>query len=198
MNTMKHTKNAFSKTKIFTAVLLIAFGTLGRVLLQDLPNIETITVVSLLAGSLLGGPWTIAVGLVTVGLSDIAIGNTNILLYTWSAWALMGLFGYALARRKKQPLRHALELTGMGLLGNLFFFLLTNFGVWHLSGLYAHTGAGLLQSYIAALPFLRMQMLGTLLIVPAVSFVALQLWNRVPQWKKEQLMQGGHYVTEKH
>lgn len=167
----------FSRAKIFTAVLLIAFGAIGRYLLKDIPNVETITTVTLLAGSLLGGPWTFVVGLVTVGITDIAIGNTNILLYTWSAWAAMGFFGWVLRKREKKPLRHSLELTGMGLLGNIFFYVWTNFGVWQLSGMYAKTWEGLVACYIAAIPFLKMQLLSTVMIVPLVSVVTLYVWN---------------------
>jgi len=173
--------NHFTSKKLIAAAVLIAFGAGGRYLLQDVPNIETITVVSLLAGSLLGGPWTIVVGLSTVAITDIFIGNTSILFYTWSAWAVMGVFGYALHNRKKRIVKHSLELTGMGVLGTAFFFLITNFGVWHLSGMYAHTVSGLMLSYTMALPFLRMSMISTLLIVPSVSVVALALWTYAPQ-----------------
>jgi hypothetical protein len=175
-------KYQFSTIKIITAAALIGFGATGRYLLQDLPNIETITVVSLLAGSLLGGIYTVIVGLSVVAITDIAIGNTAILLYTWSAWAAMGAFGWVLRKRNKKPLRHSLELTGAGLAGTLFFYAWTNFGVWHLGGLYPHTVAGLLQSYLMGLPFLKYQLIGTLLIVPSVSFIALAAWNRLPAW----------------
>jgi hypothetical protein len=172
--------NTFSKKNILTAIALITFGATGRILLQDLPNIETIMVVSLLAGVLLGGPWTLIVGLSTIAITDAAIGNTSILLYTWSAWAVMGVFGWMLRNRTKNARRLSLELTGMGILGTLFFFLWSNFGVWQIGGLYPATFDGLVQSYVAALPFLRMHMISTLLIVPTVSFVALKIWSHKP------------------
>ena len=167
----------FHSVQLVTAILLIAFGVVGRYLLKDIPNIETITVVSLLAGSLLGGVWTIAVGLLVVAMSDIAIGNTTILLYTWSAWAAMGIFGWIVRKRAKRPLRHALELTGMGLLGNVFFFAWTNFGVWHIGWLYPHTIDGLIACYVAGIPFLKYQLVSTVLFVPSVSVVTLALLN---------------------
>lgn len=177
---MKRT-DSFSALKLVTAVLLIAFGAGGRYVLQDVPNIETIMVVSLLAGSLLGGVWTMTVGLVAIGITDIAIGNTYILLYTWTAWAAMGLLGWVLRKREKRIFRHSLELTGMGVVGTLLFFVWSNFGVWHIGGLYPHTLDGLMTSYVMALPFLRMHLVSTLLIVPAVSIVALTAWNYAPQ-----------------
>ena len=174
-------KDNFTKAKLITAVAFIIFGSVSRYLLQDFPNIETITVVSLLAGSLLGGVWTIAVGLIVVAVTDMAIGNTIIFAYTWSAWAVMGFFGYALRNREKKTIRHSLELTGMGLLGVLFFYVWTNFGVWHVGRLYPHTLAGLTASYVAGIPFLKYQLLGTLMIVPVVSAAAIAVWNRVAQ-----------------
>lgn len=177
---MHISSHQFSKTKLITAAILILFGSVGRYLLKDIPNVETITVVSLLAGSLLGGVWTVVVGLAVVATTDMIIGNTSILFYTWSAWAAMGVLGWVLRKREKKPLRHALELTGMGVLGNVFFYLWTNFGVWHIGGLYPHTLNGLMQSYIMGLPFLKYQLISTLLIVPSVSVVALTAWNLLP------------------
>ncbi len=175
-------KDNFTKAKLITAAALIIFGAISRYLLKDIPNIETITVVSLLAGSLLGGIWTIVVGLAVVAITDIFIGNTIIFAYTWSAWAVMGFFGFVLRKRAKKPVRHALELTGTGILGVLFFYAWTNFGVWHIGHLYPHTIDGLIASYVAGIPFLKYQIISTVLFVPTVALVTIVAWNRVPQW----------------
>jgi hypothetical protein len=163
-----------------TALALIIFGVITRYLLRDLPNIETLTVVTLLAGSLLGARWAMVVGLSVIAMTDMLIGNTNILLYTWSAWALLGGLGLILRRHNSQSLTRALELTGLGIVSNLAFFVWTNFGVWQLSGMYAQTINGVVQSYVMGIPFLKLQLLSTLLFVPIVSYIALKLWNRVP------------------
>jgi hypothetical protein len=175
-------KDNFTKAKLITAAALIIFGAMSRYLLKDAPNIETITVVSLLAGSLLGGIWTFVVGLAVVGITDMFIGNTIIFAYTWSAWAVMGLFGFVIHKRAKKPVRHALELTGMGLLGVLFFYAWTNFGVWHVGRMYPHTIDGLIASYIAGIPFLKNQLMSTLMFVPSVSAIGIAAWNRLPKW----------------
>lgn len=172
--------NAFSQKKVIAAVLLIALGVSGRLLI-DIPNFETITVAALLAGSLLGGPWIALVGLLSVAISDIWIGNELILLYTWSAWSVMGLFGWILRKRNTKPLRHALELTGTGMLAHLFFYAWTNFGVWHIGHLYPHTLNGLMASYIAGLPFLKYSLISTALFVPTLSFIAVLAWRALPQ-----------------
>lgn len=175
-------KDNFTKAKVITAAALIIFGATSRYLLKDVPNIETITVVSLLAGSLLGGVWTFVVGLAVVGITDMLIGNTIIFAYTWSAWAVMGLFGFVIRKRAKKPVRHALELTGMGLLGVGFFYAWTNLGVWHVGRMYPHTFDGLIASYVAGIPFLKNQLMSTLMFVPTVSVVTIAAWNRLPKW----------------
>lgn len=165
--------STFSRPNVLLAIGLIAFGIIGRLLLQDVPNVETITTVSILAGALLGGVYTVLIGLIVVAGTDMVIGNTTILYYTWAAWAVMGVFGFALSKYKATTGKRVLALTGAGLTGNLFFYALTNFGVWHIGGLYPHTAVGLLDSYIMGLPFLKYQMAGTLLILPATSVVAI-------------------------
>lgn len=180
---------------VFTAALLIAFGVGGRLLLQDMPNIETVTVATVLAASLLGGPWGLIVGIITVAASDIIIGNTSILLYTWSGWALVGISALIARYRGQRTSRAVLALTGAGLLGNIIFFVWTNFGVWHIGGLYQHTWAGLVECYIAAVPFLRNQLLSTVLFVPACSVVALALWNR--SWSVTSSVAQTAYATKR-
>jgi len=156
--------------KLIAAVVLIALGSVGRILLMDFPNVETITVVSLLGGALLGGVYILIVPLATVALTDMYIGNDPILLFTWSAWAVIGLLGWLL-RRSKKDYAFGLKLTGMGIAASLFFFIWTNFGVWLMwPQMYSHTWSGLVQCYVMALPFLKMSLLGNLIIVPAVSF----------------------------
>lgn len=168
----------FNKKNIILAVGLIVLGITGRMLLLAYPNVETLTAVSIIAGALLGPYLGLAVSLFSVVGSDMVIGNTNILLYTWSAWALIGVSSAVLKRRQRGKWMvwlDSLKFTGFGVLITLFFFAWTNFGVWHLSGMYVHTWDGLLLSYYNGLPFLRNQLLGNLLIVPALSVATLSV-----------------------
>ncbi len=175
-----NTSSLFSLKTAF-AIGLIVFGIITRYALKDLPNIETITSVTILAGALLGGGWGMVVGIATVAGSDMLIGNTNILYYTWSAWLLVGLFGLMTRYSQNAKLgKQILKFTGAGLVSNLLFFAWTNFGVWHIGGLYPHTASGLMESYVMGLPFLRNQLLSTLVMLPAVSVVAIAVWNKLP------------------
>lgn len=175
--------NMFTRKNLILAALFIVLGVAGRMALEAYPNIETLTAVSILAGALLGPYLGLAVSLFSVVGSDMMIGNTNILLYTWSAWAVIGIISSLLKRGQHTQVAvwmDTLKFTGFGVVSTLFFYAWTNFGVWHLSGMYPHTLAGLELSYINALPFLRNQLLGNLLIVPALSVIMLSAYKYLP------------------
>ena len=155
--------------KLIFGLVLIAFGVLGRIFLLDMPGVETLTIVALLAGSVLGGVYTIFVPLTAVAVSDMYIGNDPIMIFTWSAWALVGIMGL-LARKGKKNYKYGLKMTGLGIAASLAFYIWTNFGVWAMWNMYSHTWEGLVQCYVMALPFLKMNLVGNLIIVPSVVF----------------------------
>ena len=174
-----------NKTKILLAGGLIFFAVLARFLrieyLPSFPNFEPLTAVSLLAGSALGGIYSFVVPLSSVAFSDLIIGNTNIFIFTWSAWMIIGMSGMFLKRqiRERKVFSGTLLLSGAGILAALFFYLYTNFGVWLLGGWYPKTGDGLLACYIAGLPFLRFNLLGNLIAVPVISATFLNIWKKL-------------------
>ena len=173
----------FHKKQLITVAALITVGIVGRLALEAYPNIETLTAVSIIAGALLGPYLGLVVALFSVVGSDMVIGNTNILLYTWSAWTVIGISSALLKRHSRSRVMvwmDSLKFTGFGVVTTFFFFLWTNFGVWHLSGMYPHTLDGLMLSYFNGLPFLRNQLLGNLLIVPLLSVVTLAVTKYVP------------------
>jgi hypothetical protein len=119
---------------------------------------------------LLRNRWAAVVPFAVVAVSDAVLGNTQIMWFTWSAWAVVGL-GAIFARNLRGPARYAAAL-GVGVGGSLWFFAWTNFGVWLMDGMYPATLDGLLASYVAGLPFLRTMLLGNLVLVPLVAVIA--------------------------
>ncbi|MBU1178423.1 hypothetical protein KJ903_04390 [Patescibacteria group bacterium] len=171
--------------KLIAALALIAFGSIGRILLLDMPNVETLTVVSLLAGAWLGGVYFFIVPLATVAVSDmyIGMGQDAIIIFVWSAWAVIGGLGWLL-RKSKRNFTFGLKLTGMGLVASTFFFIWTNFGTWLVWNMYPHTWLGLVQCYVAAIPFFKANLLGNLVIIPAVSFSLIFVWRQRAVWQR--------------
>ncbi len=77
--------------------------------------------------------------------------------YTWTGFLLVGLLGWTL-RNKLTVVR----VVGASLAGSVAFFLVSNFGVWVGWKLYPPTFGGLVDCYVAALPFFRNSLVGDL------------------------------------
>ena len=156
-----------------TVVLVLTAAVLWRLVAPGLgapPNLEIATAATFLAVLLLRNRWAAVVPFAVVAVSDAVLGNTHVMWFTWSAWAVVGV-GAVLARHLRGPSRYAAAL-GVGVGGSLWFFAWTNFGVWLMDGLYPATLDGLLASYVAGLPFLRTMLLGNLVLVPLAAAVA--------------------------
>lgn len=169
-----------------TVLVVLTAAVLWRLVAPGLgvpPNLEITTAATFLAVLLLRNRWAAIVPFAVVAVSDALLGNTQIMWFTWSAWAVVGV-GATLARHLRGPGRYAAAL-GAGVLGSLWFFAWTNFGVWLVDGVYPATPGGLLASYVAGLPFLRTMLLGNLVLVPVAAVVATlveraETWGRSP------------------
>jgi hypothetical protein len=67
------------------------------------------------------------------------------------------------------------------------FFAITNFGVWALGTLYPKTPAGLMESYIAAIPFFQNSLLGDLFFVGVMFGVYELVKHKVPALAKVKI-----------
>jgi hypothetical protein len=151
--------------KKIPAITLIAIGLVVVAVLWRIinwsysyaPNLELVTASALVAATFLSRRAAIMVPLAIMAVSDILIGNSNILLFTWTAFALIGLAGLALRRFGGSPVKLMLGSLGMAVAGSLFFFAFTNFGVWLLGDgtMYAKNWSGLVSCYVMGLPFYR-------------------------------------------
>jgi hypothetical protein len=139
------------------------------------PNLEIVTASALVAAVFLGRRAAIVVPLAIMAVSDILIGNSMILLFTWSAFALIGLGGLLLRRLEGKPGKLMLASVGAAIAGSVFFFLYTNFGVWLLGDgtVYAKTWAGLVECLTMGIPFYRTMLFGNIVLVPAFFGTAL-------------------------
>lgn len=71
---------------------------------------------------------------------------------------------------------------------SLIFFFITNFGFWISSGLYSHDLLGLSQCYIAALPFYKGTLLGTIFYTPLFIGFYYLLQKKVTTLRAEHLL----------
>lgn len=138
-------------------ITLLLLGVIARVVPHP-PNATPLAAIALFGGTYLPPRWAIGLPLTIVALSDLLIGWHITVPFTWAAFVVTAMLGWWIRRRPS-----ASRIVGASLGGSCFFFLLTNFGVWIMGGLYPLSPAGLWQCYVAAIPFLRATVLGDLL-----------------------------------
>ncbi|PIR23210.1 MAG: hypothetical protein COV44_04000 [Deltaproteobacteria bacterium CG11_big_fil_rev_8_21_14_0_20_45_16] len=63
------------------------------------------------------------------------------------------------------------RVVGVGFAASLSFFVISNFGVWYSSGLYARSLEGLFECYTMALPFFRNSLTSTLFFLSSFAWV---------------------------
>ncbi|PIZ05196.1 MAG: hypothetical protein COY58_00125 [Gammaproteobacteria bacterium CG_4_10_14_0_8_um_filter_38_16] len=78
-------------------------------------------------------------------------------LFTYSGWLGVTFFGFLFA--KNTALCRVFLLT---FFASLVFWIWSNFGTWCATSIYPHTTQGLLMCYVAAIPFLKNSLLGSL------------------------------------
>lgn len=138
-------------------------------------NLELVTAVSLVAAVFLHRYFALVVPLVAIFLSDVVIGNSDIAVFTWSAFLMIGMAGLVLRRWKGQDGKLLMATTGMGLGAAVWFFLWTNGGVWLMAdgSFYPKTWEGLMMSYAYGLPFFRTTLVSGMILAPAVMATAI-------------------------
>ena len=172
------TKSHFTYYLLLSTLFLAAF--LERTAWDLGPNIELVTTTVVLASLYLGRKSTFWLTFAIIALSDRVIGNSKIFLFTWSGFLIPAFFLPNLFKNLKLNINNyrwkLLGLTGSGMLANLFFFFYTNFGVWLLDswGIYTKDAPGLIKCYILGLPFLKNQLISSLIFIPAV-YLSIEL-----------------------
>jgi hypothetical protein len=162
------TKDYSMLKKVLLIVTLITVAVGWRVINHNYnfaPNLELVTTVSVLAAIMIGMRAAFIVPVGTMIVSDIIIGNTSIFIFTWSAFALIGLAANLMRKLNDQPKKQILYSVGFAAASSFAFFVITNFGVWA-QGWYPVTLAGLTDCFVLAIPFYRTMLIGNLILVP--------------------------------
>jgi hypothetical protein len=140
---------------IYSAMLLMI---VWRVFVE-IPNFTPIMAVALFGGAYLGRKHlAFILPLLVLLVSDLIIGLHNTMIFVYLGFALAVGLGILIRRNL-----NFWTIFGGALASAVFFFLFTNFGVW-MSGTFGYpmNFAGLMESYIAAIPFFRTQLISTL------------------------------------
>lgn len=168
--------------KLMNPALIIGLAVVAR-LLPHPPNFAPIAAMALFGGAYLNKRYALLLPLIALFLGDIFIGfySPAVMISVYGSFLLVGFLGIWLKKRKNAQ---NILLAALG--SSLLFFLVTNFAVW-VTGAYAQNPNGLLQSYMAGLPFLK-NTLGGDLFYTISFFGGYELATRLVNSKKFALV----------
>lgn len=171
--------------KFITIVSLIAVAALSR-FLPFTANFSPMGSIALFAGAFIANRYlAVTLPLVALFISDLFIGTYGagmIPVYACTAmYSLIGIF----VTNKNNPL----SILGSSLLGSIVFYLVTNFVFVYTTDnvLYPHNLSGVVQSYIAALPFYKSTLQSDLLFTSLLFGTYYLLKINVPFLKEEKI-----------
>jgi hypothetical protein len=170
------------RTKFLTISAIIFVLATFR-LLPHLPNVSPIAAMALFGGAYFADKrMAFIVPFVALFLSDLILGLHNSMIFVYAGFALTVAMGFLLQKRV------TISNTAFAMVvSSVTFFLLTNFGAWMTSGLYAKTAGGLMQAYAAGIPFFQNSLLGNLIYAAVIFGGYRLLQNNVTSLRESPL-----------
>jgi hypothetical protein len=181
------------RTRVLAA-LLIVIGVLGKLVMRNLANFETVFVVCLLAGSVLGRWWTVLVPLAVLVLlepilwgTDYAGYATNVVLglsfFIVTGFLFVGLLGRAVKPRVLFRVKGLALLTTLSIPMTIAYDLWTDVGEYYfIAGPMGLTFWNVLELQV---PFTIYHVLSSLIFVPLFGAGILYLFHVA--WPSEVL-----------
>jgi len=182
------------KKNLLLIVLFIAIIFFGRIFPHPYNFTPLIAVTLLSSYSLSNKFLAISIPLVGFWLSDLFINNyiyagffadfivfNTVMIWTYGAIILVALMGSSFLNKISMG-----KVVLANLSGSTIFYLISNFGIWAFSPMYAKTLAGVVQCYSLALPFYGTSLMGDL-VYSALLFGAYQLvFSKTPNFLTSQ------------
>ena len=162
-----------SSRLLATAISIFILGFLGRIVLHDYPNFETVMVASFLSALVLPRNWTFIVTISMIVASDIYLGyfgGSKIILFTYTGFLFVSLLTTKFKNHIKGEVKPGTvyKFGGAGILVTLMYDVWTNFGVFLLT--YNHTLDNLILVYILGLPFMLYHLISSLITFTLIGF----------------------------
>ena len=145
-------------------IAIIIFAAFTRFIPHP-PNFTPIIAIGLFGGAYLQDRrLALLLPLIAMIIADAFLGFHETMVWVYGSLILISMVGILLQNRI--TLKNCTVAT---LGGSLLFFLVTNFGVWIISGFYEKSIAGLITCYSMALPFFYNTLAGTV-VYSAIMF----------------------------
>lgn len=164
----------------FWVLTLMVFVAAFVRLIPHPPNFAPIAAMALFGGTYFNKKsLAFIVPLTAMFLTDAIIGFYSYAWIVYLSFALIVLLGILMLKKVSVK-----KLIIASLTASVSFFAITNFGVWALGTLYPKTSAGLMESYIAAIPFFQNALIGDLFFSGVMFGVYELVKNKVPALQK--------------
>ncbi len=146
--------------RIITLIGIVIAAALYRILPHPV-NFTPVGAIALFAGAKFADKYlAIIVTLCAMLLADLFLGFYNTMAFVYAGITAIVVIGFWLQKKNSVP-----RLLTATLSGTVAFFILSNLGVWLMTDMYTHNTAGLVATYVAALPFLQNSLISNLLFV---------------------------------
>lgn len=163
-----------TKQRFYVLVSFIALAALFR-LVPHPPNFAPVAAIALFAGAYFPDRRSaLLVPMVAMLLSDMVLGFHGQMLLVYGCFAATVGIGRLLQNRVRAGSVALATVTS-----SVLFFVVTNFGVWALSGLYPLSPRGLIECYVAGIPFYQNSLFADGLFAALLfgGFTALEHWR---------------------
>lgn len=157
-------------SEIILVVTLIALATFSR-LIPHPWNFTALGAVALFSGHLLKRQYLgLIVALISLVVSDSILGFHNLIAWVYIPLLMSVALGYFIRSADRNYFGRSVLVrnTCLVLSSSFLFFVVSNFGVWIQGTFYAKNLSGLVECYVAALPFLKNQLAGDLVYSAAI------------------------------
>ena len=160
--------------KLLTLIGIITIAVFSR-LIPHPPNFTPLDAIAIFSGAYLGRKWfSFVVPLLILFISDIFLGFYSTIPFVYGAFLINVWVGILILSKK----RNFVRILSSSLLSSIIFFIVSNFGVWRLENLYSKDIMGLVNCYIAAIPFLK----NTAYAGIIYSFFIFSLFGLLEKW----------------
>ncbi|WP_337873220.1 DUF6580 family putative transport protein [Ignavibacterium sp.] len=145
-------------TPRFWFLTFLVFVAAAIRLIPHPPNFAPIAAMALFGGAYFNKKsLAFAVPLAAMFLTDAIIGFHSSMWIVYVSFAVIVLIGMVLLKKVSVKNVIAASVTA-----SLSFFIITNFGVWAFGTMYPKNITGLIECYIAAIPFIQNTLIGDL------------------------------------
>ncbi|MCS6990611.1 MAG: hypothetical protein NZL95_01970 [Chitinophagales bacterium] len=159
----------------FPVFVLIVLAAALRLLSNELKlwNVTPVTAMALFGGAMIADRrLAILIPLSILFITDAFIGFYSGMWVVYLSFVLVVMVGKWIIT-KRSPRR----IVAASLTASTLFFLITNFALFYPPTMYPHHVDGIVQSYLAALPFYRNALIGDL-FYSGLLFGSLEVWQR--------------------